>query len=149
MRRSTFVESLSLFNRFMQYGLQTIAFTRVGQAAERMYVASRSGLREKGLAEKISPYRAGYFGKEREEIEKKLSDGSIRGVISTNALEPGIDIGGLDACIIYGYPGTFMSTRQQAGRAGRGNGESIVALVASSNALDQYYCTITSMFSAI
>ncbi len=139
VRRSTFGESLSLFNRFVQYGLQTIAFTRARQAAERMYVASRSGLREIGLAEKISPYRAGYFGKEREEIEKKLSDGSIRGVISTNALELGIDIGGLDACIIDGYPGTVMSTRQQAGRAGRGNGESIVALVASSNALDQYY----------
>ncbi len=139
VRRSTFGESLSLFNRFVQYGLQTIAFIRARQAAERMYVAARSGLREKGLAEKISPYRAGYFGKEREEIEKKLSDGSIRGVISTNALELGIDIGGLDACIIDGYPGTIMNTRQQAGRAGRGNGESIVALVASSNALDQYY----------
>ncbi len=139
VRRSTFGESLSLFNRFVQYGLQTIAFTRARQAAERMYVAARSGLREKGLAEKISPYRAGYFGKEREEIEKKLSDGSIRGVISTNALELGIDIGGLDACIIDGYPGTVMSTRQQAGRAGRGNQESVVALVASSNALDQYY----------
>lgn len=139
IRRSTFGESLSLFNRFIQYGLQTIAFTRSRQAAERMYVASRSSLREKGLTEKISPYRAGYFGKEREEIEKKLSDGSLRGVISTNALELGIDIGGLDACIIDGYPGTVMSTRQQAGRAGRGSGESIVALVAGSNALDQYY----------
>jgi DEAD/DEAH box helicase domain-containing protein len=138
VRRSTFGESLSLFNRFVQYGLQTIAFTRARQAAERMYVASRSGLREKGLAEKISPYRAGYFGKEREDIEKKLSDGSIRGVISTNALELGIDIGELDACIIDGYPGTVMSTRQQAGRAGRGNQGSIVVL-ASSNALDQYY----------
>jgi DEAD/DEAH box helicase domain-containing protein len=139
VRRSTFGESLSLFNRFVQHGLQTIAFTRARQAAERMYVASRNGLRDKGLAEKISPYRAGYFGKEREEIEKKLSDGSIRGVISTNALELGIDIGGLDACIIDGYPGTIMNTKQQAGRAGRGNGESIVALVAGSNALDQYY----------
>ncbi len=139
VRRSTFGESLSLFNRFVQYGLQTIAFTRARQAAERMYVAARSGLREKGLADKISPYRAGYFGKEREEIEKKLSEGSLRGVISTNALELGIDIGGLDACIIDGYPGTIMNTRQEAGRAGRGNQESIVALVASSNALDQYY----------
>jgi DEAD/DEAH box helicase domain-containing protein len=139
IRRSTFGESLSLFNRFVQYGLQTITFTRARQASERMYVAARSGLKEKGLADKISPYRAGYFGKEREEIERKLSDGSLRGVISTNALELGIDIGGLDACIIDGYPGTIMSTRQQAGRAGRGNQESIVVLVAGSNALDQYY----------
>ena len=112
MRRSTFGESLSLFNRFVQHGLATIAFTRARQAAERMYVASRSGLREKGLAEKISPYRAGYFSKEREDIEKKLSDGSIRGVISTDALELGIDIGWLDACIIDGYPGTTMNTKQ-------------------------------------
>jgi DEAD/DEAH box helicase domain-containing protein len=139
VRRSTFGESLSLFNIFVQYGLQTIAFIRARQAAERMYVAARNGLREKGLADKISSYRAGYFGKEREEIEERLSDGSLRGVISTNALELGIDIGGLDACIIDGYPGTIMSTRQMAGRAGRGKGESIVALVASSNALDQYY----------
>jgi DEAD/DEAH box helicase domain-containing protein len=77
----------------------------------------------KGLADKISPYRAGYFGAERDGIEKKLANGDMRGVISTNALELGIDIGGLDACIIDGYPGTVMSTRQQAGRAGRGMGE--------------------------
>jgi DEAD/DEAH box helicase domain-containing protein len=139
VRRSTFGESLSLFNRFVQSGLQTIAFTRSRQAAERMYVASRRGLANKGLAEKISSYRAGYFGNERAGIERKLSDGSIQGVISTNALELGIDIGGLDACIIDGYPGTIMSARQQAGRAGRGTKESVVALVASSNALDQYY----------
>ncbi len=139
IRKSNFTESLDLFNRFVQYGLQTIAFTRARQAVERMYVAARSSLRETGLADKISPYRAGYFGTEREDIEKKLSDGSLRGVISTNALELGIDIGGLDACIIDGYPGTVMNTRQQAGRAGRGDKESIVALVADSNALDQYY----------
>lgn len=139
VRKSNFTESLDLFNRFVQYGLQTIAFTRARQAVERMYVAARSRLREKGMADKISPYRAGYFGTEREDIEKKLSDGSIRGVISTNALELGIDIDGLDACIIDGYPETVMNARQQAGRAGRGDRESIVALVADSNALDQYY----------
>jgi DEAD/DEAH box helicase domain-containing protein len=138
-RKSSFTESLDLFSRFVQYGLQTIAFTRARQAVERMYVAARSSLREKGLADKISPYRAGYFGTERDAIEKKLANGGMRGVISTNALDLGIDIGGLDACIIDGYPGTVMSTRQQAGRAGRGMGESIVALVACTNALDQYY----------
>jgi DEAD/DEAH box helicase domain-containing protein len=138
-RKSSFTESLDLFNRFVQYGLQTIAFTRARQAVERMYVAARSSLQKKGLADKISPYRAGYFGKERDSIEKKLANGGMRGVISTNALELGIDIGGLDACIIDGYPGTVMSTRQQAGRAGRGMGGSIVALVACANALDQYY----------
>jgi DEAD/DEAH box helicase domain-containing protein len=109
---------------------------------ERLHLAAKNRLRETGhqeLANKISPYRGGYFGDEREIIEKKLSEGVIRGVISTNALELGVDIGGLDACVIDRYPGTIMSTKQQAGRAGRGNTESIVVLVAGSNALDQYY----------
>ena len=80
-RKSSFTESLDLFSRFVQYGLQTIAFTRARQAVERMYVAARSSLREKGLADKISPYRAGYFGPERDSIEKKLANGGMRGVI--------------------------------------------------------------------
>ncbi len=139
VRKSSFTESHKLFSAFIMYGLQTIAFTRSRQGVERMYVTVRRDLREKGPIDKISPYRAGYFGKEREGIEKKLSDGTLRGVISTNALELGIDIGGLDACIIDKYPGTIMNTRQQAGRAGRGDRESVVVLVAGSNALDQYY----------
>jgi DEAD/DEAH box helicase domain-containing protein len=138
-RKSSFTESHNLFSAFVQRGLQTIAFTRSRQGVERMYVAVRRDLHEKGLADNISPYRAGYSGEEREGIEKKLSDGTLRGVISTNALELGIDIGGLDACIIDKYPGTIMNTRQQAGRAGRGDRESVVVLVAGSNALDQYY----------
>ncbi|MFQ6056601.1 MAG: helicase-related protein, partial [Methanosarcinales archaeon] len=87
----------------------------------------------------MSSYRGGYFGPEREEIENALANGSLHGVISTSALELGIDIGGLDACILCGYPGTVMQTKQRAGRAGRGFKESIVILVASPNALDQYY----------
>jgi len=142
VRKSSFTESHKLFSAFILYGLQTIAFTRSRQGVERMYVAAKRSLREKelhDLVDKISPYRAGYFGKEREGIEKKLSDGTLRGVISTNALELGINIGGLDACIIDKYPGTIMNTRQQAGRAGRGDKESVVVLVAGLNALDQYY----------
>lgn len=142
VRKSSFTASHNLFSAFIQRGLQTIAFTRSRQGVERMYVAAKRSLREKELKElvdKISPYRAGYFGKEREGIEKKLSDGTLRGVISTNALELGINIGGLDACIIDKYPGTIMNTRQQAGRAGRGDKESVVVLIAGSNALDQYY----------
>ena len=139
VRKSSFTESHRLFSAFIMYGLQTITFTRSRQGVERMYVTVRRNLREKGPIDKISPYRAGYFGKERESIEKKLSDGTLRGVISTNALELGINIGGLDACIIDKYPGTIMNTMQQAGRAGRGDRESVVVLVAGSNALDQYY----------
>jgi DEAD/DEAH box helicase domain-containing protein len=139
VRKSSFTDSYNLFSTFVAYGLATIAFTRSRQGMERMYIAAGSSLREKGLVNRISPYRAGYSGKERENIEKNLSDGSLLGVISTNALELGIDIGGLDACIIDQFPGTIMNTKQQAGRAGRGTKESIVVLVAGPNALDQYY----------
>ena len=96
-------------------------------------------LRDRGLPSAICPYRSGYFDREREEIEKKMNSGELRGVISTNALELGIDIGGLDVCILDGYPGTVMSARQQAGRAGRSGNESLVLMVAGTNALDQYY----------
>jgi DEAD/DEAH box helicase domain-containing protein len=108
-RKSSFTESLDLFNRFVQCGLQTIAFTRARQAVERMYVAARSSLREKVL------------------VIKYPLTGQAISALSGIASDP---------CIIDGYPGTVMSTRQQAGRAGRGMGESIVALVARANALD-------------
>ena len=142
VRKSSFAGTYRLFSRFVQDGLQTIIFTKSRQGMERLHLAARKGLREgvqPELADKISPYRGGYFGEEREKIEIELSEGILRGVISTNALELGIDIGGLDACVIDKYPGTIMSTKQQAGRAGRGKTESIVVLVAGSNALDQYY----------
>lgn len=138
-RKSSFGETVNLFSNFVQSGFQTIVFARSRQKVERMYVEARNMLSNRGAQHAISSYRGGYYGEEREAIEKKLSDGSIEGVISTNALELGIDIGGLDACIMDGFPGTIMSARQQAGRAGRGSGESIVVLVADSNALDQYY----------
>jgi DEAD/DEAH box helicase domain-containing protein len=123
----------------VQAGFQTLAFTRSRQGAERMYKSCRELLRDRDLSHAICSYRSGYFDKEREEIEKKMNSGELRGVISTNALELGIDIGGLDACILDGYPGTVMSARQQAGRAGRNGNESVVMLVAGTNALDQYY----------
>jgi DEAD/DEAH box helicase domain-containing protein len=91
------------------------------------------------LAQAISAYRAGYLPEERRTIERQLKSGEIRGVVSTNALELGIDIGSLDAVIIDGYPGTMMSVRQQSGRAGRKGGESLAVLVAQVNPLDQYF----------
>lgn len=138
-RRSSFSEASSLFTKSVQAGLQTLAFTRSRQGVERMYKSCRELLRSRNLSPAICSYRSGYFDREREEIEKKMNSGELRGVISTNALELGIDIGGLDACILDGYPGTVMSARQQAGRAGRSGNESLVVLVAGTNALDQYY----------
>ncbi|WP_094227407.1 DEAD/DEAH box helicase [Methanolobus psychrotolerans] len=138
-RKASFGETVDLFTTFVQSGLQTIVFARSRQKVERMYVQAMNTLESRGINKKISPYRGGYHGNERETIEKELAQGVIEGVISTNALELGIDIGGLDACIMDGFPGTIMSARQQAGRAGRGNRESIVTLVADPNALDQYY----------
>jgi DEAD/DEAH box helicase domain-containing protein len=139
LRRSSFSEASSLFTRSVQAGLQTLAFTRSRQGVERMYKNCRELLRDRNLSNAICSYRSGYFDREREEIEKKMNSGELRGVISTNALELGINIGGLDACILDGYPGTVMSARQQAGRAGRGENESLVVLIAGTNALDQYY----------
>ncbi|MHC1754748.1 MAG: DEAD/DEAH box helicase [Methanosarcina sp.] len=139
IRKSSFSETSTLFTRAVHAGLQTLAFTRSRQGVERMYKSCRELLRERGLSSAICSYRSGYFDREREEIEKKMNTGELRGVISTNALELGIDIGGLDACILDGYPGTVMSARQQAGRAGRSGNESLVLMVAGTNALDQYY----------
>lgn len=139
LRRNSFSEASSLFAKAVQAGFQTLAFTRSRQGVERMYKRCRELLRSKNLSSAICSYRSGYFDREREEIEKKMNSGELRGVISTNALELGIDIGGLDACILDGYPGTVMSARQQAGRAGRSGNESLVVLVAGTNALDQYY----------
>jgi Distinct helicase family with a unique C-terminal domain including a metal-binding cysteine cluster len=138
-RKASFGETVDLFTTLVQSDLQTIVFARSRQKVERMYVQAKNTLAGRGVDKKISPYRGGYHGNEREAIEKELANGNIDGVISTNALELGIDIGGLDACIMDGFPGTIMSARQQAGRAGRGSRESIVTLVADSNALDQYY----------
>jgi DEAD/DEAH box helicase domain-containing protein len=139
IRKASFGETIDLFTTFVQSGAQTIAFAKSRQKVERMFIESKNILAHRGAEQKISSYRGGYHGHEREIIEKGLSSGQIAGVISTNALELGIDIGGLDACIMDGFPGTIMSARQQAGRAGRGYAQSIVVLVADPNPLDQYY----------
>ncbi|MBM3212786.1 DUF1998 domain-containing protein, partial [Candidatus Poribacteria bacterium] len=90
------------------------------------------------LANSIRAYRGGYLPADRREIERLLFSGELLGVVSTNALELGIDIGGLDACIIVGYPGTIASTLQQAGRAGRGSEEAIAILIGHNSPIDQY-----------
>jgi len=122
-------------------GYQTVVFTRARQTAERYASDSAEELRDRGFADEasgVTAYQAALKRDRRDEIESGLHDGSIRGVWSTNALELGVDIGGLDAVILDGYPGTKMATWQQAGRAGRGTDPSLVALVAGEDQLDQY-----------
>ncbi|MGA9349722.1 MAG: Zn-binding domain-containing protein, partial [Anaerolineae bacterium] len=99
---------------------------------------SRSPERSEGAAEGVRAYRSGYLPHQRREIERGLREGRVRAVVATNALELGIDIGGMGAAILTGYPGTIAGTWQQAGRAGRQNEASLAALVASANPLDQF-----------
>ena len=151
VRRSYVQESVDLLSHCLRAHYNTIVFARARRLTERMLRMSHNLVEDEGeeaLPERISSYRAGYLAQEREEIESKLKTGQLQGVITTNALEMGIDIGGLDAAIIAGYPGTIMSTWQQAGRAGRRGRDALVFLVASQNALDQYYVNHSDEFFA-
>ncbi|MFB6310157.1 MAG: DEAD/DEAH box helicase [Salinirussus sp.] len=140
-RRSAHVETQRLFVDLVERGLQTAAFTGARQTAERYADESASELRDRGqtdLADGIAAYQAALTDERREEIEAGLHDGSVRGVWCTSALELGVDIGGLDAVLMDGYPGTRMGTFQRAGRAGRGTDPSLVVVVAGEDQLDQY-----------
>lgn len=137
---STHQETKDLFLFFVKNNLQTLCFTVSRKMAELITLWAKKELEnEPHLIDKITAYRAGYLPGERRDIENRLKKGILQGVTSTNALELGIDIGSLDSVIISGYPGTVISTWQQAGRAGRGTDESVVALVAFQNPLDQYF----------
>ena len=142
-RRSPLWEAVQLMAALVSEGIQTIAFTRTRLAAELIHKNTRDLLRphSRRLAESIRAYRGGYLPEERREIERQLVSRDILGVASTNALELGIDIGSLDACILVGYPGTVASLWQQAGRSGRGQDESIVFLIAQNAPVDQYLMT--------
>jgi len=142
-RRSPLWEGVHLMTSLVKEGVQTIAFVQTRLAAELLFKNSRDLLRpvSKRLAESIHAYRGGYLPEERRAIERKLVKRQILGVASTNALELGIDIGSLDACILVGYPGTIASLWQQAGRAGRGLDESVAFLVGQNSPIDQYLMT--------
>jgi DEAD/DEAH box helicase domain-containing protein len=139
-RRGALGEAVEVMSALVQEGVQTIAFVRTRLAAELIFKDCRDRLRpvSRRLAESIHAYRGGYLPEERRAIERRLADQEILGVASTNALELGIDIGSLDACILVGYPGTVASLWQQAGRAGRGREESVVFLVAQNAPMDQF-----------
>lgn len=133
-----------LFVQAVEQNLKTIVFTRARTATE---IIHRTILDTRpDLADSISSYRAGFLPEERREIEAKLVNGELKGVVSTSALELGIDIGGLDLCILTGYPGSITATWQRAGRVGRRGEESAVILLTQPNALDQYFLMNPSDF---
>ena len=143
IRRSLLQESVSLVEDLMAYHVQTILFGRTRRTVEIMLAYLRESLSEgertkgKALAT-IRGYRSGYLPRQRREIEQGLRQGEVQAVVTTNALELGIDIGGMGAAVLAGYPGTIASTWQQAGRAGRGTESSLVVLIASASPLDQF-----------
>ncbi len=139
-RASSNVEAERLMVELIRRGAPTIAFGRARIVAELLYRYVSEQLARHGprLAQAVRPYRGGYLPAERREIERQLFSGELLGVTSTNALELGIDIGGLDAAIIVGFPGTVASTWQQAGRAGRGTEPSIVFFVGYNDPIDQF-----------
>ena len=139
IRRSALLEARQIANLFLHNDIQTIVFARSRVATEVLLTYLQDDAARAGKSPRsVRGYRGGYLPAERREIEAGLRNGTVRGVVSTNALELGIDIGHLDAAVITGYPGTIASTWQQAGRAGRHAGTSVAVLVASSNPLDQY-----------
>ncbi len=139
-RRSTYGETKELMMRHLKGGLQTLCFTVSRRTAEMVSKSVADGFKgeDSQLAGRVAAYRAGYLPDERREIERRFKKGELRGVVSTDALEIGIDIGSLDAVISSGYPGTIISTWQQAGRSGRGTEDSLATLVAFDGPLDQY-----------
>ncbi len=137
IRRSAMLESTALAKRWLQGTGQAIIFCGPRRSVEILYLYL-SG--ESAFKDRVRSYRSGYLAANRREIEKELREGSIGLVVSTNALELGIDIGGLDAVFLNTYPGTISATRQQAGRAGRKGRTALAVLVASANPLDQYIC---------
>ncbi len=139
LRRSTLLEAQNLAGKLIKNDIQTIIFTRSRLGVEVLLTYLQQGLKLKpGQDSTIKGYRGGYLPKERRTIEEGLRRGTIKGVISTNALELGIDIGALDACLMTGYPGSIASTWQQAGRSGRRSGTSLAVLIANSEPLNQY-----------
>lgn len=138
IRKSTTVEVNELAKTFLENQIQTIVFARSRVRVE-IILSHLQSLTKKQIGPKtIQGYRGGYLPKQRREIERGLRSGEIIGVVSTNALELGVDIGQLQVCIMTGYPGSIASAWQQAGRAGRRQNESVIVMVANSTPLDQY-----------
>jgi DEAD/DEAH box helicase domain-containing protein len=145
LRASSRTSARDLAARLVKNDIQTIVFTRSRTGVEVLLGYLRDAVGPK-KRDAVRGYRSGYLPLQRREIERGLREGSVRAVVATNALELGIDIGALDACVVTGFPGTIASTWQQMGRAGRRNDSSLAILVASSNALDQFLATHPDYF---
>ena len=135
-----------LLEAAMKRGLRTIVYTQSRRMTEliSMWTAPRLG----PLAGRLSAYRAGFLPEERRDIERLLFSGELLGVVATSALELGIDIGDLDLCLLVGYPGSIMATRQRGGRVGRGMRPSATVLIGQEDALDQHFMRIPEDFFA-
>ncbi|MEH1123697.1 DEAD/DEAH box helicase [Micromonospora sp. CPCC 206061] len=140
VRRSALRESADLLTEAVVNGVRTLAFVRSRRGAEVVATTARRSLDEAvpGLGSRVAAYRAGYLREERRSLEHALLSGELLGLASTNALELGVDLVGLDAVVICGYPGTRASLWQQAGRAGRSGREALAVLVARDDPLDTY-----------
>ena len=139
IRRSAMGETRRIAGGFLKGNLQTIVFARSRTQTEVLVKYLKQDIETRpDRSDRIRGYRGGYLPKKRREIEDGIKNGSVLGVVSTNALELGIDIGSLDVAVISGYPGTIASTWQQAGRAGRRGGTAAAVLVANSTPINQF-----------
>ncbi len=136
-RGSAAVEAAGLASSLIASGQRTIVFSRSRKGAELLAADVRRRL-PPHQAERVEPYRGGYLASERRDIEEALAQGRLDGVVATSALELGVDVSGLDACVLTGFPGTISSMWQQAGRAGRSTDSSVAVLVAGDDQLDQW-----------
>jgi DEAD/DEAH box helicase domain-containing protein len=147
IRRSYLSETRRVASEFLKRNLQLIVFAQSRLSTEILTTYLKDDFEDvPGAAERIRGYRGGYLPNRRREIEKGLREGSVRAVVSTNALELGIDIGALDVSVMAGYPGTIAATWQRAGRAGRRASRSAAVMVASSAPLDQFVVRNPSYF---
>ena len=140
---SPYTAAAHLFRLSVEMGLRTIAFTKARKITELIHAWVVEAAPE--LRDKVSSYRSGFLPEERREIEARLFSGELLGVVSTSALEMGIDVGGLDVCILVGYPGSQMATWQRSGRVGRVR-DAAIALIAQPDALDQYLIAHPDVF---
>jgi DEAD/DEAH box helicase domain-containing protein len=138
LRGSALAEAAELFSELIRAGARTICFMKSRKGVELILRHARDRLDDE-LADRIAPYRAGYTPAQRQDIQRRLTAGELLGVVATDALELGIDIGELDAAICVTFPGTVASLRQMWGRAGR-RGRGLAVYIAGEDALDQFFC---------